>query len=286
MGGLYPPAAPSVILSKAVLLHMRLGHVGISTLRQTLASAGIEGVRASAKVLAELTNSQCQTCIAAKLTRKDKSKSKPIELLATRINQRWYVDLIGPIRVSAANTKKNIIHTIKYIMVVVDEFSRYTFVRLLSKKSDSTQEFINLIKNAQTQTGVKLEQINMDNGELKNNTINQFASDNGIEIIYTNPDSPHQNSIVERKNGHIISVAKSLLIGAQLPPCFWQLAVVHAVYVINRLVLKSTNNVTPLQLYYKQKPQFKHMRAFGSDSYIYVPKRERDSKLFPSAMPA
>jgi len=270
------------------LLHASLGHAGKSTLINTLKKGILEGVNINSNRINDILNNlNCTACLTGKATHKKINKVKPIQYKATHILLRWYADLMGPIFTSAAGTRKNIIKNARYILVIVDEFSRYTFTFVLANKSDAADTIINHIKHIQIKLNKKLTELNTDGGkEFVNNKLKEFLTNNGTTLKVTNPNSPYENSIVERKNRHLSETCKTLLIAANLPPCFWVYAILHATYIINSLSLKSTPSSTPLQQFYNIKPQLKHLDIFGSDCYIYLEKTERDNKFSPSAIPA
>ena len=58
--------------------------------------------------------------------------------------------------------------------------------------------------------------------------------------------TPQQNGISERKNHHLLEVARSLLFTAKLPKHFWGHAILKACYLINRLPSRVLNYQTPL----------------------------------------
>jgi len=79
-------------------------------------------------------------------------------------------------------------------------------------------------------------------------TIKIIRSDNETEFFMTNffinkgiihqtscVNTPQQNSIVERKHGHLFNVARALMIESHLPKIYWSYSVIHVVHIINML---------------------------------------------------
>ena len=64
--------------------------------------------------------------------------SRPLELL--------HIDLMGPARVQSLGRKR-------FILVVVDDFSRYTQVVLLKDKAKAPEKMIHLCKKLQVKKG-------------------------------------------------------------------------------------------------------------------------------------
>ena len=68
-----------------------------------------------------------------------------------------------------------------------------------------------------------------------------------------------------------------LLYISGLPPSYWADAVIHAVYLKNRM-WHATLKTTPYQLYYGVSPNLSHIRVFGSRVYAKIPGK-RPAKL-------
>ena len=67
--------------------------------------------------------------------------SRPLEVL--------HLDLMGPIRIKSLGGKR-------YIMVVVDDFTRYTWVILLRSKSDAPKNIETLCTRLQNEKRLKI----------------------------------------------------------------------------------------------------------------------------------
>jgi hypothetical protein len=79
----------------------------------------------------------------------------------------------------------------------------------------------------------------------------------------TGADSPSQNGAVEIYNDKLGIRTRALLYGAGLPAKYWSAALVHSVYLHNRLV-HSTTLSTPFGLYYGVKLDLEFLKTFGS----------------------
>jgi hypothetical protein len=79
----------------------------------------------------------------------------------------------------------------------------------------------------------------------------------------TGADSPSQNSAIKIYNDKFGVRTRSLLYGSGLPAKYWSAALLHSVYLHNRLVHSSTKK-TPFESYYGQKPDLLGMKVFGS----------------------
>ena len=68
-------------------------------------------------------------------------------------------------------------------MVIVDDYSRYTWVYFFKRKSETQQTVIDFANEAQRQHEAKIFMIRSDNGtEFKNYTLDEFLSDEGSSI--------------------------------------------------------------------------------------------------------
>jgi hypothetical protein len=79
----------------------------------------------------------------------------------------------------------------------------------------------------------------------------------------TGANSPSQNGAVEIYNDTFGIQTSSLLYGAGLPAKYWSAALVHLVYLHNRLVHSATL-CTPFKSYYNLKPDLQYLKTFGS----------------------
>lgn len=120
----------------------------------------------------------------------NKNINKPI--LADYPNQRWGIDLID------MNSYKNDNNQIRYILTVVDIFSRKVFLGMLLFKNP--ENVLNQFKDIILRSKTKPKFIISDNGTEFKGIFKAFCEDNDIKIILTGTYSPKSNAITERKN--------------------------------------------------------------------------------------
>lgn len=118
-------------------------------------------------------NRLCSACQAGKqVTNSHPSKSimsisRPLELL--------HMDLFGP------TTYKSIGGN-SYCLVIMDDYSRYTWVFFLDDKSETSGIFKSFAKRAQNEFDFKIKKIRSDNGsEFKNTKVEDFCNELGIK---------------------------------------------------------------------------------------------------------
>ena len=103
-----------------------------------------------------------------------------------------HVDLFGPVNVMSIAKKK-------YALVIVDEFTRYTWVYFLHTKSETASILIDHVKQLDKLVKDYVKIIRSDNGtEFKNLIMEEFCKDHGIKQVFSAPGTPQQNGVVER----------------------------------------------------------------------------------------
>ena len=109
----------------------------------------------------------------------------------------------------------------------------------------------------------------------------EFYKKCGIARQKTTPYTPQQNGIVERMNKTLMEREKSMLSGAGLGQEFWAEVVETTCYLTNRSPSSALEDKTPQEVWTGKKPSISHLRVFGCDAYVHVPKEKRtklDSK--------
>ena len=88
-----------------------------------------------------------------------------------------------------------------------------------------------------------------------------IRSNNGTEFFMTNffinkgimhqtscVNTQQQNSIVERKHGHLLNVTRALMIQSHLPKIYGSYSVIHATHIINMLPTPVLNDFSPQEI--------------------------------------
>ena len=93
---------------------------------------------------------------------------------------------MGPTRTESLGGKR-------YIMVIVDDFSRYTWVEFLREKLEACEKLEILCKKLQNDKGAPIVKMRSDRGkEFENARFESFWAKNGIEREFLAPKSPQQ----------------------------------------------------------------------------------------------
>ncbi|KAI3700123.1 hypothetical protein L2E82_44740 [Cichorium intybus] len=157
----------------------------------------------------------------------------------------------------------------KYILVIVDDYSRFTWVLFLRNKSDAAEEIINFIKNIEVMFNKIVRTVYSDNGsEFKNQTLDGFLKKKGISHNFSAPYTPQQNGVVERRNRSLCEAARTMLNFANIPMYFWAEAISTACFTQNRSYIHRRFHITPYELLNRRKSNVKFLHIFGCRCFI------------------
>ena len=124
------------------------------------------------------------------------------------------MDLFGPISTAGLSGKY-------YGYVIMDDYSRYTWVHFLKSKNEACQNFIKFSKTVQKEKDAEISKVRSDHGKkFKNLEFKSFYEDHGITHQFSSLRTPQQNGVVERKNRTLIEMARSMLCENGLPKYF------------------------------------------------------------------
>nr|GEW20905.1 Gag-Pol polyprotein [Tanacetum cinerariifolium] len=179
-------STPLYLMAKATptqawLWHQRLSHLNFDYINLLSKKDIVIG-------LPKLKYVKDQLCSSCELSKAKRSsfKSKAISSSKGRLNL-LHMDLCGPTRVASINGKK-------YILVIVDDYSRYTGTEFLNK------------------------------------TLNAFFKEEGIKHQTSTARTPEQNDVVERWNRTLVEAPRTMLSASQLPLFFWAESKGYRVY--------------------------------------------------------
>ena len=203
------PMAPISCRSARVdmleLWHHRFRHANFKQVAKVSKLEAVEGLPKFGKVEKTIYG-------ACQMGKQTKASHHKVNVIATtRCLELLHVDLIGPTRTESLGGKR-------YIMVIVDDFSRYTWVEFLREKSEACEKLEILCKRLQNEKGVLIVKIRSDRGkEFDNARFESFCVKNGIKKEFSAAKTPQQNWVVERKNRMIQEMARVMLLNKQIP---------------------------------------------------------------------
>ncbi|GJZ50294.1 retrovirus-related pol polyprotein from transposon TNT 1-94 [Tanacetum coccineum] len=173
----------------------------------------------------------CSTCAMGK------SKKKPHNLKSKDTNQEklylLHMDLCGPMCVASVNGKK-------YTLIIVDDYSRFTWVKCLRSKDEAPDFIIKFLK-----------------------MIQKVSISHETSVAH----SSQQNGVVEKRNHTLIEAARTMLIYAKALLFLWAEAVATACYTQNRSIVRLRHGKTPYELLHDKPPNLSFFHVFGALCY-------------------
>ncbi|GJR84260.1 retrovirus-related pol polyprotein from transposon TNT 1-94 [Tanacetum coccineum] len=148
-----------------------------------------------------------------------------------------HMDLCGPMRVESINGKK-------YILVIVDDYSRYTWTLFLRSKDETPEVPKTFSKDDLTKSFLaqKVITVRTNKGtEFLNKTLHAYLKEEGIEHQTSTPRTPEQNSAE---------------------------AIATACYTQNRSIIILTHKKTAYRIINDRKPSIRHLHTFGCTCYL------------------
>nr|GEZ95965.1 hypothetical protein [Tanacetum cinerariifolium] len=167
--------------NKSWLWHWRLSHLNFGTINDLARKDLVRGLP-RLKFEKDHLCSACQLGKSKKHTHKPKTKNTYLEVLHT-----LHMDLCGPMLVQTINGKK-------YILVIVDDYSRFTWVKFLRSKDETPEVVIKFIQQIQVGLNKTVRYVRIDNGPAPNFlTLGQISSGLIPNPVLTTPYAPPTN---------------------------------------------------------------------------------------------
>ncbi|GJY28987.1 retrovirus-related pol polyprotein from transposon TNT 1-94 [Tanacetum coccineum] len=114
----------------------------------------------------------------------------------------------------------------QYILVIVDDYSRYTWVYFLRTKVEAPDMIIDFVSQVQRNLKAQILKIRTDNGtEFKNKKLQAFYAKLGIVHKTSFARTPQQNGVVECRNRTLVEAAQTMLIFSKAPEFLWAEAI-------------------------------------------------------------
>ncbi|GJZ45987.1 retrovirus-related pol polyprotein from transposon TNT 1-94 [Tanacetum coccineum] len=173
--------------TKSLLLHRCLSHLNFGAINHLARHGLVHG-------LPRLKFEKDHLCSACAIGKSKKQSHKP---KSEDTNQEklylLHMDLCGPMCVASVNGKK-------YILVIVDDYSRFTWVKFLASKDEAPDLIIKSLKIIQNRLNAIVRNICTDNGtEFLNQTLRDYYEQIGISHETSVARTPQQNGVVERQ---------------------------------------------------------------------------------------
>ena len=241
-----------------MLWHSRLGHVNHRTLSKIHEIA--DGVPKL-----DAISIFCEPCTVAKFPRTISRKTstpttKKLELVHSDVGTMPEPSIGGQ----------------KYYVTFTDDMTRYHWTYLMKNKSKVESIFKSWKQRVEHESGCKLQRLRTDGGgEYIPQTLLMMLHDCGIKHEKTPAHTPEMNGVAERFNRSLVEMMKSMLYEAELDSAWWGEAAMTATYLLNLLPTAALDETTPFEEWKEIKPDLGHLRIFGSECWVHVPKATR-----------
>nr|GEY99774.1 retrovirus-related Pol polyprotein from transposon TNT 1-94 [Tanacetum cinerariifolium] len=269
-------SSPICLLSKASktkswIWHRRLSHLTFGEINHLAIQGLVRG-------LLKLKFKKDHLCSACAMGKSKKKLHKP---RYEETNQEklylLYMDMCRPMRVESVNGKK-------YILVIVNDYSQFTWVKCLRSKDEALDFIIKFLKMIQVRLKVPVRRMRTDNGtEFVNQTLYEYYEKVGISHETSVARSPQRNGVVERRNHTLTEASRTMLIYAQALLFLWAEVVATACYTQNRSIVRLRHGKTPYELLHNKLPNlsFLHFQTHAKppSSTPYVPSSRNDWDL-------
>nr|GFC87447.1 retrovirus-related Pol polyprotein from transposon TNT 1-94 [Tanacetum cinerariifolium] len=176
--------------------------------------------------------------------------------------QLLHMDSCGPMRVKSINGKK-------YVLVIVDDDSKYTWTHFLRSKDETPEVLIDFLRLVQRGLHAQVRKFRTNKGtEFLNKTLHAYFASEGINHQTSVARTLEQNSVVERRNRTLVEVARTMLSAAKVPLFFWAEAIATTCFTQNRSLVIPRHEKAPYHIINYWKPSIKFFHIFGSLCYI------------------
>nr|GEX94734.1 hypothetical protein [Tanacetum cinerariifolium] len=234
------PASPICLMARASstkswLWHQRLSHLNFDTINDLARNDLVSGLPKFKYHKEHI----CPSCEQGK-SKRSYHQPKPVPNSRQRLHL-LHMDLCGPMRINSINGKR-------YVLVIVDDYSRYMWSPLIIIRTDNYTEFKNQVRKECFDTV-------------------------GISHQMSYVQTPQQNGVVERRNWTLVEAARTMLIFSRAPLFLWAEAFATACFTQNRSIIHRRFNKTPYELINRRKPDISFLHVFGALCY---PKNDRE----------
>ena len=165
----------------------------------------------------------CKGCVIGKHPEHKFDRGKANR--ATSILGMIHSNISGPIPITSMNVSR-------HLLTFIYDFSRYTWVFFLKKKSEVCEKISELKALIENASGLKIKILRYDNGgEYVSNELLYICSQSGIQVQHSIPYTPQQNGVAERKNRSLKEMTTCMLESKKLVENLWAEAMNAVAYI-------------------------------------------------------
>lgn len=160
-----------------------------------------------------------------------------------------------------------------FFFAFIDDASGYCHVYFLKHKSDVIDRFKDFERMVANKFGASIKVLRSGR-EYCNEKMTRYMSERGIKFELSALYTPEQNGKSERSNQTIVECARAVLEAKGLLKFLWTEAINTAVYLQNRVsISEKKEEKTSYEVWMGEKPDLSHVRVFGSEAFVHVPKQ-------------
>ncbi|GJS98868.1 putative ribonuclease H-like domain-containing protein [Tanacetum coccineum] len=244
-----------VTSTKSWLWHRRLSHLNFGTINHLTKKDLVDG-------LLKFKYDKDHLCLTCEQGKIKKASFSPKLVPSIESKLEWiHIDLCGPMWVACINGKR-------YILIIVEDYSRYTWVFFLQTKDEAPDMIINFITQIQRSLKAQVLKVRFDNGtELKNEKLRTYYAKLGIIHNTSTNRTPQQNGVIEQRNHTLVEAARIMLIFSKIPEFLCSEAIATACFTHNCSLIHIRHNKTPYNLIKGRKPNVQYFHVFRSVCY-------------------
>ena len=253
-------ASRSSDMQTQMQLHESLGHLSHDRMAKLIQIGALKvpaGFKLSESPL------QCRSCMLGKMVQRSFVKRRPERFDPQRPFDLFVADLHGPVQTESLGGKK-------YVLVIVDVGSDFSWTIPIAQKSDAEDEIMKLIRALKVEHNRVPTRFHSDRGgEFMSDRLKSFWESMGVQATQTLPYTPQHNGIAERFNRSIVEQARTMMIRAGAPKVLWAEALIAANYIRNRTKI-GDDNLVPGQRFQGRSLVFTyaHLHPWGCNAVV------------------
>lgn len=245
----------------AKIMHRRL-HAGVDRLRKLP-----DFCHDAPDALRRTRHAPCSACTEANATHLHHKSDQYAESYPGRL---IHADIAGPF----INSR---IGHYKYLLVLVDDHSRFKFVQFLRHRDDAPAAVSNFaaaltgLLGKQGQANV-ITTFHSDNaGEFFSREFTEFLDGEAIAHTSCPPHIHELNGVAERSIKSIMEGVRSAMTASGAPKSFWPYAAQHACDVLNRTTGPPAGTMSSYESLLGEKPRIMGIMPFGCRGFAVKP---------------
>nr|GEZ28087.1 retrovirus-related Pol polyprotein from transposon TNT 1-94 [Tanacetum cinerariifolium] len=241
--------------TKSWLWHQRLSHFNFNTINDLARNDLVSG-------LPKFKYHKEHLCPSYEQGKSKRASHlpKPVPNSRQRLHL-LHMDLCGPMRIASINEKR-------YVLVIMDDYSRYTWLHFLRSKDEAPEVIKTFLKRIAVLLQSPVIIIRTDNGtKFKNQALKDYFDYVGISHQMSSVRTPQQNGVVERRNRTLVEAARTMLNFSHASLFLWAEAIATACFTQNCSIIHRRFNKTPYELINGRKPDISFLYVFGALCY-------------------